>query len=289
VGESLACYNETSQVKGPSSYTTFFANSTTVRCSNVTLYLIRSSSFLVSKSNAHVSFQFDNQLTQGVVVNHNGATIGRLVGDGSVLKFGHPERLLFFEVCLNIRDSDSSNHQYPVKDFGYSTQQLAEIYPLNFTNSLHELVIAGSLTYWCVNVSMKNVPTENGNVILFPIYRLDNYASVDKELYQHSTVALVYTLGACYCFDLFLILIFVGIILYERFVLKRTIPVMFFIAMLLVCICIFRIVFCFLWPVGGFDGNPLAEYVVFEIPTFFLFSVMIVAIAFWRKISRKRY
>jgi hypothetical protein len=235
-----------------------------------------------------VSFQFDSPIPQGVVVNQNEATVGRLVGDGSVLQFGHPDRIVYFEVCLNIRDPDPSDVEYPVMDFGYATDALDNIYPLNFTDGIHEVVIAGSLTYWCVNVSIDGVPTESGTIRLFPIYRLENYANVDKEIYSHETTSLVYTLGACYCFDLFLIMIFVMIILYEKLALKRTIPVMFIVALLLVCLCIFRIVFCFLWPVGGFDNNPLAEYVVFELPTFFLFSVMIVAIGFWRKISRKR-
>ena len=45
----------------------------------------------------------------------------------------------------------------------------------------------------------------------------------------------------------------------------------------------------FMYPNGVFDGNPLAEFVVFEIPTFLLFSLVIVAIYFWKTVIRKGF
>ena len=40
---------------------------------------------------------------------------------------------------------------------------------------------------------------------------------------------------------------------------------------------------------GGFGDNSLAEYVIFEIPTFLLFSIVIISISFFRKLSRTGY
>ena len=45
--------------------------------------------------------------------------------------------------------------------------------------------------------------------------------------------------------------------------------------------CVFRASFMFLYPSGTFEYDPLSQFVVFEIPTFLLFSAVIVAIYAW--------
>jgi len=172
-----------------------------------------------------------------------------------------------------------------VKDFGYTTDAYDLIYPLNFNVSVK--IVEGVLVFWCVDVSTADVPISEGTIRLFPILRMENYQSQSREYYNDQTVALVYTLGACYCFDLVLFVLFLMVMLKSVYKTKKEVPIVAWIALIFVILCIFRIVFCFLWPVGGFEDNPVAQYAVFEIPTFLLFSVVIIAIAFWRKLSRK--
>jgi hypothetical protein len=117
---------------------------------------------------------------------------------------------------------------------------------------------------------------------------MEDYERVSKEYYSDQTVDLVYTLGACYCFDLVLFLLFLIVMIRSILRTKKEIPIVAWIAVIFCILCIFRIVFCYLWPDGGFQDNPVAQYAVFEIPTFLLFSAVIIAIAFWRKLSRKR-
>ena len=64
-------------------------------------------------------------------------------------------------------------------------------------------------------------------------------------------------------------------------------PMLGIISFLLVILCVFRAVFMFGYPNGIFDGNELAEFVVFEIPTFLLFSVVITSIFFWKKLTNR--
>jgi len=266
---------------------TFDLDSVSSRCSSVNMSLVRSSFFSASKSAPAVSFVFANEIPQGVTVNHNKATIGQIMGDGSILEFDRIDRVVHFHACLLIQNDTTVNSQYTVKDFGYTTDNYDYIYPLNF--NVTPETVDGTLIFWCVDVNRSLVPLSSEGVIrLFPIVRMENYESQPKEYYNDQSVDLVYALGACYCFDLFLYILFLCVMFYSIVKTNKNIPIVAWIALIFCVLCIFRIVFCFLWPVGGFDNKPVALYAVFEIPTFLLFSVVIIAIAFWRKLSRKR-
>lgn len=287
VATTNVCANISSVVKGPSSRMIFVNDSVEYRCSNVEMSLVRSSFFSATKSAPAVSFVFANEIPQGVVVNSNRATIGQLMGDGSILSFDEVERIVHFRACLLIQNATVTYPSYTVKDFGYTTANYDYIYPLNFNVTVE--VLENVLVFWCVNVNRSLVPSSDGVIRLFPILRMEKYQSVPKEYYDDQTVDLVHTLGACYCFDLVLFLVFMIVMLNSVRKTKKEIPIVAWIALIFCILCIFRIVFCFLWPDGGFENNPVAQYAVFEIPTFLLFSVVIIAIAFWRKLSRKRY
>ena len=49
----------------------------------------------------------------------------------------------------------------------------------------------------------------------------------------------------------------------------------------------FRIVYCFLYVEDKFD--EVGEYVVFEIPTFLLFTGVLLVIMLFMQLSRKKY
>ena len=53
------------------------------------------------------------------------------------------------------------------------------------------------------------------------------------------------------------------------------------------CVCVFRVVFCFVYIDDGF--SELSEYVVFEIPTFLLFSGVILVICLFMRLSKKKF
>jgi hypothetical protein len=287
VATTKVCANISSVVKGPSSTMTFDLDSVVSRCSDVNMSLVRSSTFSTSKSPPAVSFVFAREIPQGVTVNQNQATIGQLMGDGSILSFERLDRVSHFEACLLIETETVADPAYTIQDFGYTTSSYEFIYPLNF--NVTNKTLDGTLLFWCVNVSVSLVPSSDDVIRLFPILRMEDYESESKEYFDDVAVDLVYTLGACYCFDLFLFVLFLCVMGYSILQSKKSIPVVAWIALILSILCIFRIVFCFLWPVGGFQDNPVALYAVFEIPTFLLFSVVIIAIGFWRKLSRKRF
>jgi hypothetical protein len=61
------------------------------------------------------------------------------------------------------------------------------------------------------------------------------------------------------------------------------------ISSVLIVLCVFRACFMFMYPNGVFDDKPLAEFVVFEIPTFLLLSVVIICIYFWKNVVRSGF
>ena len=52
-------------------------------------------------------------------------------------------------------------------------------------------------------------------------------------------------------------------------------------------VCVFRVVFCFVYIDDGF--SELSEYVVFEIPTFLLFTGVILVLVLFMQLSKKKY
>ena len=67
-------------------------------CTEVSLYLIKSSWFQFPRASASVSFQFAKRKTGGVVLNEKKATVGEIRGDGSRYGF----LLSFFGPLFNI-------------------------------------------------------------------------------------------------------------------------------------------------------------------------------------------
>ena len=185
------------------------------------------------------------------------------------------------------------------------------------------------LEFWCATLDRHKIPTDSdGSIKIFPVsLSSSDWEDEDDQDYSDSTIALVYTLGALYIFDFLLLSFFLLYLFFRVAQHNKSIPVVawigsfsiffffyfyfyfyfiffhfsvfnFFIIILLIWVitgvllavlCVFRIVFCFLWPVGGFGDNSLAEYVLFEIPTFLLFSIVILSISFFRKLSRTGY
>jgi hypothetical protein len=87
--------------------------------------------------------------------------------------------------------------------------------------------------------------------------------------------------------DLFLLTIYFVLFMQSLLRSSRKPPLLGLITGILIIVCIFRICFMFMYPNEVFDGNQLAEIIVFELPTFFLFTLCIIAIFFWQKMTQK--
>lgn len=161
------------------------------------------------------------------------------------------------------------NVSYPVDyvlDFGFSFD-LVQVVPAGLQLEQRLGLIQGNkVTEWCARVDFSNV---HSDLTVFVVAREPNYQSGSSEAFSESEIAMSYTLGAVYSVLLALI---VGASLY--FYTIRFAPLYIFSLVWFFCLCVFRLVYAFALPSGTWS-NTEASYVVFELPTFFYFSALI--------------
>lgn len=247
------------------------------------LGFIQESWYRAPPKDYHVSFQFERLTQRTTVVNPNGREVGSLLGAGSELSFSNVQRVRQFEVCLLLRE-DFDENDVPVGyilDFGYSTDDTSYIYPLHFNPiNLYERL---NRTFACKTVQWVNIPaTEDGKYRMFPIMRLID-DSGHKEFVSRTTKILCYILGAFFAFDLLYICVYLLSVLIGQEGTMNS-PLFLFISISFGVLCIFRICYLFIFPSGDF--SLLAEYVVFEIPTFILFTIIIVILGTWENMRK---
>ena len=281
LGLCYACIELGAFVKSPSSRLIFGSDSVDVGCTSVNISIVKEAWFAVSPPKPSISFEFEDKPQRGTVLNQHSAIVGVLKGDGSVIKFSHLEKVVYFTVCLLV-ENRTDDPRYPVMDFGFSRDSIGTIFPLGMPNITIDVVF--SSVFWCGVVNVSNYPLDEGNIRVFPIKRVENFESQEEDYTSQKTRALMYTLGVCYC----ICFVLLGFYVVWFFLTGLRSPMLGIISILLVILCVFRIVFMFGYPNAIFEDNELAEFVVFEIPTFLLFSVVIVSIFFWKKLATKK-
>ena len=286
VGISGACTREESFVKGPSSQVNFTLDSVHTRCTLVNLSIVSEAWFAIPPPRPSILFEFEDKPKRGIVLNQKSATVGVLRGDGSILSFSNLENVDSFSICILIssenQQTTDDESKYPIKDFGYSKESVGTIFPLGLSE-VDGITVFGS-PFWCGTIKIDDVPNDGSNVRLFPIQRIEQYDDEEEDYTSQQTEALMYTLGVCYC----ICFVLLSIYLFNFILRNMKSPLLGIISFLFVILCVFRVVFMFGYPNGIFDGNELAEFVIFEIPTFLLFSVVIISIYFWKRLSKKK-
>ena len=220
--------------------------------------------------------------------NENGVTVGQLVGDGSQLEFSDHERVDEFGLCLLITEGEDD--QYPIRDFGWSDSSLSVITPLSVSSDITERRATDSSVFWCANLTLKKVPTEErGTYRLYPIITLEDYEDHDEDYVDKTTKVLCYVLASFYVVDFFLLTLFFFILVRDIMrSTRKTMPTVAWLGVIFMIVCIFRIVYLFAYPNGTFEDEELADFVVFEIPTFLLFTAVILCIFIWRNLAQKK-
>ena len=258
-------------------------------CGQANLSLIDEAWFIAPERQPKVSFSFQEKQAKGAVRNTNGDAVGTTIGDGAELSLDPVALVLYTEACFLI--NEYSSEEFPVYDVGYTTEEYDVIIPLGVADNVSITPIAG-LDFLCGNLFIDMLPIVNtvkdnptqGLVKLFPVIVIENQQEYHQSYLESSTEALVLTLGALFCFDLFLLVVFLALLARELLASSKGLPIVAYIAILFLILCIFRIAFLFIYVDGTFDDKPLAEFAVFEVPTFLLFTTVIMCLGFWQKI-----
>src|SRR3989338_4142125 len=206
---------------------------------------------------------------------------------GSILDFSTPDCAYFY--------SPSGN---PLQDLSQLDSSSLRLLPLNISHLIVEYShfptesnLSTTHRVWCAtfdNLAVFADQTPSHRYYsFFPAFVAANYEDV-KDGLSTSTTALLYTLGALYCLVLFFLCLYFYLLFQARPPLNK-LPIVVYVASLFACICIFRICFTFMLPNGVFDGNPLASYVVAEIPTFLFFSAFVIVLGSWISLSVAKF
>eukprot|EP00009_Paramoeba_aestuarina_P000558 CAMPEP_0201517644 /NCGR_PEP_ID=MMETSP0161_2-20130828/8693_1 /ASSEMBLY_ACC=CAM_ASM_000251 /TAXON_ID=180227 /ORGANISM="Neoparamoeba aestuarina, Strain SoJaBio B1-5/56/2" /LENGTH=506 /DNA_ID=CAMNT_0047915201 /DNA_START=344 /DNA_END=1865 /DNA_ORIENTATION=+ len=295
VGVKSICGGKGDIIKSPSGIATFGPFS--VRgCTIVDIFTIYQTWFAAPFVPPPLSFRWQETRDIGVVRNNNGATVGELLGSGSAFKFRNRNNLIDFTVCLRVLKEPKT---YKIPDIGYAKGSLEYILPLGKKIDVEDdkfcyeddNLCFNYGKWWCARgLDATELPFSESDedlsaiIRLFPIARQENYEEEDESYVSHSTKSLCYTLGALYCFLGFLYLLSLyGVMDAKSLTNLRTVCSVAF-----VIVCVFRASFMFLYPTGTFEFEPLSYFVVFEIPTFVLFSLLIYMIYTFKRLVYKK-
>ena len=201
---------------------------------------------------------------------------------------------------------------YKIKDFAILSPDFSSMTPLGLGGSSGdrkgriEIREVDLFTYWCAKITREEFERgSGGQITLFPIVRIEDYE--DREVlffsFKHfsqltfflpkddslsnQTESLLYTLAAFYLLDLLLVIIFVFVMFKNSVMEGKELPNVTYLGLIFGAVCVFRIVFCFVYVDDGF--GDVSEYVVFEIPTFLLFTAVIFVTALFMRLSKKKY
>lgn len=280
----------------PSAHIYFDDDSIREGCLSLDVYLFSMDGFLYTIPNPSIALQFSEPATSGIVVNQNDASVGDIAGDGVSITFHTPtpngkakqapfyEILRDFTLCMLPRPSKDKYNDGWEKDFAIVVEgDRLKMLVLNM--NVEETKING-YTFWCAKVDnmedLVRMVSETGerDPLFFPVWKEED--SDDKEVYSERSIALAYTLGACFlAVFVFYFLLLARNLATLRTMLGALVPTLFLL------LATFRAIFFFLWAEYVLVDEEVVEYILFETPTFVLMVLLLVFIHCWKNISQK--
>ena len=295
VGSYLVCKGLNVTLRGPGSRFDLYESSlqipenSTEICVSILLAVVERNWVTANTAKTSVSFQFQEKEDITFVRNSASQSVGRVIGNGVSVSITNAGVVGYVQLCLALEMKREAG-KYPQLDFGFSDDDLDVVTPLQLQNISADVI--QNVTLLCASFLFNELPTYEEDdlqeVILFPIETVSDPENYDPNYLDSTTEALVYTLAALYLLDFLLL----GVFLYNMFIevtTRRTsIPIVAYVACILFVLCIFRICYMFIYAAGEFDDDPLADFAVFEIPTFLLFTTVILALGFWQKLVKQK-
>ena len=215
----------------------------------------------------------------------DGAIVGAILGDGVQLDLSSAGALQSATLCIHPTANASRSHpEYVAYDFGTSAslrpgRQPPPVRPLGLA-VWQEADVSGNLLL-CAALPAALLPSaqEQPSVRFFPIVTLsseDMAAASKSSAYSSSDAALIYTLGALYSVVLAVVFVHFAFLFVNWRMGLIQLPMYWYSALFFLLLCVFRVVFMFAYPSGVWDANQTADFVVFELPTFFYFTSVVI-------------
>ena len=215
--------------------------------------------------------------------------MGEILGDGLEMSFLFEEfypwgmkAVQNFKMCLKDQIQRESGEE--MKETYFGEGNWADFALLQSDGTLKVLYmdveplwVSGYL-YWCGTVEGVEKIIGGNSGTFFPVSRSEEAS--DVGVHSDQAKALAYVLSGFFLALLVLyFLLLVNNILSFHTMLGTAVPTLFLL------LCVFRAVFFLMWAQGSFEENEVAEYILFETPTFLLFFLLLVLISCWKSIS----
>ena len=262
IGESVSLYTPTAIIS---------VDNTSVPsgCVKVSIEQLSASALTIPPQPPSVTFQLATLPSlSSYVQSPSGNPVGTIQSSGQIFKLPGSPVEIAVNLCIAIANlSNPLPDTWTVPDFATGRHGYV-IHPLllNVTQRIHD----GAL-YWCGDILIGD------GLTVFAVVRAptDQWDAIDAS-YSDETLALTYLLAALYsiCLGILVLHGCYTLSLRSKNVIE-VLPIWFYSSLALIALCVFRIVYLFAYPSGTWENNEVANFIVFELPTFLYLTAFI--------------
>ncbi|KAN0022640.1 hypothetical protein ACTFIU_004841 [Dictyostelium citrinum] len=212
------------------------------------------------------------------VKNSKGAIIGTLLGDGIMIK--SQDGINQATICLEISEDGSS--KYPILDLAVQIDDESTPTPIQLDKLSTQLSNKTSAGKDEVLMLCSIVTIGKGNPIYFPINRMNEWEDESKQVFDSTSRALMYTLGALFSVVSIWGLFELCLIARTQYVSeKRNFQLTHLLIGVVTLFIIIRAIYFFIMPSGNLSDSPIADYILVVLPTFIYFTAFNILLVLW--------
>ncbi|EFA77408.1 hypothetical protein PPL_12624 [Heterostelium album PN500] len=276
LGTTQACALDSSIFKFSLGHLIFNPDSVPSSCNSVIVSQISKQLFkattTTSLSSDFVSYKKPDNYA---IYNSHGGLIGSLLNDGIKVQATGVNN---YGVCLQAGELSSQFEYYDFATESVNDSSVLVPVDAEITATIRE---PGSPVMICANFS---APYQS----YFPIVRVANWRDVQKEIFDRSATAMIYTLGAIFALNALWGIIQLGMVLYKViYNIDRFKLVHLLIATVTLFITI-RAIYFFMLPSGKLSQSGIADYILVVLPTFIYFTSFSIIVVLWYVIVRSK-
>eukprot|EP01133_Synstelium_polycarpum_P016970 gene16970-20188_t len=277
LGQTKACNNERSSYRFSFGVIYFDPLSVPYTCVNVIISQVSRQLFKATSaptlSSNFVSYARPDAYA---ITNTKGAIIGSILFDGVRVK---AEGVSFYALCL-LASSSSSSSKYSVLDIAYEDPVTSKLIPLDSSPYIEQ---SGQDTLICTKITVIN-----STATFFPIARLADWEAKNKEPFDRTATAILYTLAVIFLGTSLWGISQLFIVVVKR---SRGLHELKLVHLLILTITIFvtiRTIYFFILPSGKLSQSPIADYIMVVLPTFIYFTAFTIIIVLWYMVIKAK-
>ncbi|KAM9940645.1 hypothetical protein ACTFIT_007155 [Dictyostelium discoideum] len=278
LGQSKPCANEESSYDFSFGRVEFTKKSvqsgcTSVLVSQVSQQLYKSTIAQTLSSN-FVSYKKPDNYG---ILNDKDAIIGTILGDGITI---NTQGVLSLTICLQFNGTKYSK-SYDIYDFAISTSN-SPLRPLDVETFTKKSPVDESELLCTILTNF----TEDKS--FFPIIRIENWSSQEKEVFDKTATGLIYTLACIFMLTAIWGIFQVVMVVIRKYKGVEQIKLVHFLIVIVSIFILIRAIYFFIIPSGALQNNSSADYILVVLPTFIYFTAFTIIVSLWYMIVNSK-